>query len=331
MVKLVNTYYEDGGLFFKSAGNWGDPLTYATEGYAVPACTVGEPGGALSAMTIGGVDGAYPIGSVLRAKSSSYSDPSGRALVKLAAPRNLQYPYRKFGPVAWNTAHYGPSDEDPQGVLTESYEEQYSWGGTSFSAPAAAAAAAVYRDWYVNEASTFIDDPGMLAAALLLMGDRYAGDGSRLDSGFDSELGAGFLKLETSTPADPTAITASSYHKLCLASRWETHVVHGSSTVLQLSPTELNAALWWYDIDHDQGGPLTNYDLSLVRKTATSETTVRTSRSTQNNMERIHYNLPVGDSWSYYYWRVDPVGSIPADHICASSTRVYLAQNRKMR
>jgi len=237
---------------------------------------------------------------------------------------------RSPGPVGWNTAHYGPSQEDPQGVLTETYEEQNRWGGTSFSAPEVAAAAAVYRDWYMNSWSSFIDEPGMLMASLLLMGDRYSGDGLQRNTGFDWELGAGFLKLDTSYPVGSSLTSATSLHKKCVSSRWETPVVRGPLT-LQLLPTEINAVVSWYDVDYDEGGALTDYDLVLVRRTPTSESIVLSSCSRRNNMERVHYDLPTGDSIAYYVWRIDPMGAPASDHICSGSTRVYLAQDRRQR
>jgi len=41
--------------------------------------------------------------------------------------------------------------------------------------------------------------------------------------------------------------SATSLHKKCVSSRWETPVVRGPS-VLQLLPTEITGVIWWYDM-----------------------------------------------------------------------------------
>ena len=69
--------------------------------------------------------------------------------------------------------------------------------GTSFAAPVVAAAAAVFADWYLNSPiGSLIEDPGVLMAAMLMMGDRGSSSGSkRLEKGFDPLWGAGALRL----------------------------------------------------------------------------------------------------------------------------------------
>jgi len=72
----------------------------------------------------------------------------------------------------------------------------YTWQdcGTSYAAPTVTGAAMDFVDWYKNEVNDDIDNPGLLFANLLLMGDRQSQSG-KLTSRFDSQWGAGRLKM----------------------------------------------------------------------------------------------------------------------------------------
>ena len=101
-------------------------------------------------------------------------------------------------------------------------------GGTSISTPLLASAATTYQEFYMDKRSALADDPGILYANLLLMGDRYARDGTCSGSalycdgpneGFDSTLGSGRFRLRTfSSAASPSDITSGSWKtgRLCV-------------------------------------------------------------------------------------------------------------------
>ncbi|MBN2801320.1 MAG: hypothetical protein JXX28_19420, partial [Deltaproteobacteria bacterium] len=103
-----------------------------------------------------------------------------------------------------------------------------------------------------------------------------------------------------------------------------------NSQAIDPSVSAIDGTLWWYDTDHDQGGALTNVDLYLRWWAPWGAwIDVASSESTEDNMERIHYEpggLTAGGKFS---WQLRPVGSVPADHICASGTRMYLVTSRE--
>ncbi|MBN2797623.1 MAG: S8 family serine peptidase, partial [Deltaproteobacteria bacterium] len=328
--RAVNAFYEDGGLVFKSAGNAGNRLVYSSRGFPVPDCTVTRPGGALSSMTIAAVNDTYVSTDDperRRAGDSSYSDPEGRSMVKLAAFRDRYAPYRIMGPGGWDTASYGPSPEDEG--LGEDWAPMDDdlvdhWGGTSFSAPAVAGSAMVLRRWMMTNGSAFVDEPGLLAAALLNMGDRYAGDGARLDEGFDAELGAGFLRAELFDSAHQTAPWGVEYAKGCLADGSTSADVAALIPVnqgnrVELDVRHLQASLWWYDVDHDEGGALSDFDLYLEKRHPMFNVwyVVASSTSDRDNMERVHFAIQPGsaDLGARYRWRIQTRGLVPRDHI----------------
>ncbi len=335
--KHVNAFYEDGGLTFKSAGNWGDPRSYLDNDRPVPACTVGDPGAALSAMAVGGVDDAYTnttSPTIARSTGSSYSDPAGRALVKLVSYYRLEAPFRKVGPYGWDTQSYGPAPDDQEelepNLPPDDYRAREAWRGTSFSAPAVAAAAAVFRGWYVDTLSSFIDEPGMLAASLLHMGDRHQTGGAYLNQGFDPNLGAGLLELELYDSAHQPAHWGRAYSKQCVGSFASVFHDVNNGNPIEGDITDLEATLWWYDVDHDTGGALSNLNLYLWRKNSAGVWQImRSSTSTQNNMERVHWQPHPLDWDRVYRWEIRPSGTVAADHICTTGTRAYLAQSRK--
>lgn len=99
--------------------------------------------------------------------------------------------------------------------------------GTSVSTPILASAATVFQDFYANERSRLVDDPGILYANLLLMGDRWASascpagtdycDGP--NAGFDPKSGAGRFRLRTfSSSANPKDLNQASWAsgRLCV-------------------------------------------------------------------------------------------------------------------
>jgi hypothetical protein len=330
----LNAYYEDGGLSFKSAGNDGRESKYTENGHPVPACTVTDPGAALSAIAVGSVEDAYTNATnpgIDRAASSAFSDPNGRAVVKLMAYKDLESPFRKYGVEGWDTRSYGtaPDDQEASGADPDDYNASTHWAGTSLSSPAVAGAAAVFRAWYLDTRSSFIDDPGMLAANLLHMGDRHQPGGAYLNTGFDDALGAGFLRLrryESGYVPSPwgwgetkaCVSTASIFRDVNLGNPIETDVA------------SLDATLWWHDVDHDTGGALTNLDLHLWRLSTTGVwQLVRSSTSTKNNMERIHWEPSPTDNRRVYRWEIRPVGTVPAGHICGTGTRAFLVQTRE--
>ncbi|MBN2871392.1 MAG: S8 family serine peptidase, partial [Halothiobacillaceae bacterium] len=252
--RRLNTWYEDGGLSVQAAGNFGFATLYTDHGLEIPDCTLDQQGSALTAFTVGGVADTYFDSSppdIRRHVTASYGPAEGRTMVKVAAPVSVESPYRLHGPDGWDGVSYGPAPTDPEGQETL-------LRGTSFATARVTGAAAVFRDWYQETYSGLIDSPGMLAAHLLHMGDRHAGDGARLETGFDHELGAGLLQLRMS---EPTYRRTS--HELCMSTSGTAVSINLGRPILSAFDA-IDGTLWWYDTDQDEGSALTDLDLHLM-------------------------------------------------------------------
>jgi hypothetical protein len=268
--RKVNDLFEDGQLFFKSAGNTAGSSTN---------CSVSSPGSAIGTFTVGatGVDSSsdsITISEVRTEGIASFSAYGGnlteglnRTIVDLTA--------------------YGSRKElfDKTGGYT------YSASGTSFAAPTVAAAAAEYSTYFNSGFGSGFDlpSPGILFVNMLLMGDRQGQSGT-LTSRFDSLWGAGRLRLRTYDAAGLDAPSQYLTGSVCVGNGLTSTVPLNSGAAIPATVNVVKAAIYFYDSRHELGTAIDDIDLKL--RNVSTGGTVAFSTSSDDEKEFIRYDAP---------------------------------------
>jgi hypothetical protein len=284
----VDQFFEAGYGLFQAAGNdlvdpgadeddFDDP---GTDGSATN-CTVWEPGSAIGAFTVGAYDQIDGEPSQMRAAAAEAQSAWG------GSPSNVTE-----GRLRTVIDLLGPWGSD--GLAVDTGTDDYSNSiGTSFANPTVAGVAVAFIDMMKNaRGSNMVDDPGMLYAWMLNLGDRGDGTGfnTKRATGFHQRFGAG---RTTNRFVGHAGMDAPWYWY-----QWETCVAHGASVVLPInggvalpaSVDSIRATAWWYDRRFNGGTALDNLGLR-VRKT---DGTPIASSNTFDNKERV-YNGTVGN------------------------------------
>jgi hypothetical protein len=198
---------------------------------------------------------------------------------------------------------------------------------TSGATAGAAGAMAVIRDWWHGVYGTSIDDPGVLYAVTLLMGDRTVDDtGNRIATGFDDRWGAGRFRARRFNSAGlrtPMAFAAGSE---C--------VTHGSYDFIPMTTTNsgvdvIRAVTWTYDSTHDDppegqpGNAFPEIGLRLEYKVSGSKWVPAASSANQDNKQRVHLDNPSPNEWRLRLSGLDI--SSNGSGCGANSARVYWA------
>jgi hypothetical protein len=270
----TNHMFEIGILPITSSGN--DGLVYGR-------CTVGVPGTALAAFTLGSHADAIPssFGSLYDVRSgaisnfspSSYPTANHRGLIDLTAP----------GCRLWGFSNASSS----------SYNNQMSCG-TSFSTPTFTAAASVFHDFYRNRYSHWIQNPGTMFSTFLLMGDRQNSYNLKSKEGFDDRWGAGRLHMRRFTPQDMDSPWGYASQSIC--------VRNGRTVTINLPENSLNGAsfmkvaAFWYDRRNDDNGKLDDVDLYVQATTKTGAIFRRYSISNNDNREMVWFSTQEVDT-----------------------------------
>jgi len=270
--RRFNTLFESGQAVFKSAGNTGAPGLVTPDRkcaqgstLGVDDCRVSAPGSAIGVFTISGVE--FPSNTSVRhpcsARGGTSVEGGGRSIIDMATPTEHAFAY----------PHYDrPTDEQGNpyfyGAEWEGGPGPSGFGATSGATPVAAGAAALFRHWFAaNFSSGAMNDPGTLYANLLLMGDMFSftATSSLVTKGYDNLTGAGRLRLRRFDSTMLKAPMAWSTGSRC--------VLHGQSTTILLAGGTLHpdvdvikATAYFYDLDHDQGGTLSDVDMYLEKE-----------------------------------------------------------------
>jgi len=336
--KKVNQAFEAGVLTVKSAGN-DKPKNYFQ-------CTVGGPGSAISSFTVGGVGDitakpSVSSGASLDSTLSSqalrrllrhgqvygYSSRGGyvarnqdryrnywkyghgRTIIDLVAPACHSYPVDNLGPN--KTIHY------------------YKPGcGTSYSAPTVAAAAIDFITKFklsnVSHAD-FIDDPGILFASLLLMGDRMSSNEGYMKYGFDNHWGAGRLKMQLIQEGYISKGSQLLLGSTCVKQGKPVSIQLNRGNPLPITINEAKAVLWWYDRRHQDGKKIDNIDLFL--RSDTDQQILVSSISPFDNKERVYTRGVGGKRLSFKMVGVEVSADKQDGNGCSedNSMRVYYA------
>ncbi len=277
-----NAMYEDGVALFNANGNNGHTST--------TDCTVASPATAMGVFAVAAYNtdpSNTPADAPAIRTSTSRGGTSSqgvRTIYGIAAPNDILYPYNN---AATSSFQYG-ADWEPDG-------NPDTFGASSAATPVVAGAADVYRHWYRLENSTLIDDPGILYADMLLMGDRRYNDaGSKLVEGYSNLWGAGALRLRKYDAAGLDAWAQHNVGRVCVG--------HGTSvvpvTISAPVPSDVEyakAVAWWYDERHDDSGngngEFDRVTLRLQRyDTATSTWVTIRDDADANNQLRVYYS-----------------------------------------
>ena len=238
----TNSMYEAGIAWINSAGNNGHPDP--------DDCTVGRGAAAIGALAVNAirVEDDPPMSPFLdnietMADKSSQGgngsltgDAYGRSVVAFAS-------YTGHNLRAEGQASANPQYSD----VTQRF------GITSASAPTAAGAAALFRQWYKAEQSDLIDDPGIMYAQLHLMTDGLVDLPTEAYDliGFDGLYGGGRLRLRAFDPDGLDAPGGWAAGSVCVAHGTTANVDLNAGSALSAGVDYIKAVTWTYDHDHD--------------------------------------------------------------------------------
>ncbi len=258
----VDEMFEDGTLTFKSAGN--DGHSSSTD------CKVTDPGPAMGAFVVGsyGDVNSSTLDNVRTdeicansARGGTTSDGKGRSMVNLVA--------------------YAPRSRIPRPGNVYSTVGC----GTSYAAPAAAGAAIDFADHYFMTYGSLIFDPGILHAAMLLMGDRSKEGGGTQSNKFNNLYGAGRMRMRRLDDTGMDNPWGFEMGSVCIDNGEWYHLDINGGNALSSDVDVIKAVAWWYDPRLETGTQIDDVDLQLAR----NGTSVQYSTSSDDEKERVKY------------------------------------------
>lgn len=264
-IDVDNLLYENGVLMFAAAGN---------SGGAVDDCRVISPGSAAGAFTVGGFGGTTTPSDDCAARAAGISASSswGGSASVLAEGKGRT--------IVDLTGAYCQRFRTAAGSDTEFVDAC----GTSFATPSVAGAAITLIDAHKHLISDAIDDPGLLFAWMLNMGDRRGGSGD-LSAQFDPRWGAGRIRMRMPNAAgmDTPYYVYSGW--TCVDDGEVYTLPINGGNPLSADVDDMKVSIWWYDRRLENGTPIDDIDLA-VRTTAGAY--VRGSTDPADNKERVH-------------------------------------------
>jgi hypothetical protein len=271
--RAANRLYEDGVAVFAAAHN---------QGGSAANCQITAPGSAIGVFTVGahllGYEGdpnTVRTADIYEGENNQSSwggnsnEGQSRSIVDITAPGTRANKFNSGGSFSQT------------GVIC----------CTSLATPTVAGAAADFIDFYHDRYSSFIDNPGVLYATMLLMGDRQGVSG-KISGSPDHRWGTGRLRMRM---FNGTGMDAPWWY-----GRYWTCVSDGEVYELEVAGGDLlnddfdafKAAAYWYDRRHDgssgsDAGQVADVDLALVD--ATSGEFLRGDYDAYDNKARIYY------------------------------------------
>ena len=138
----------------------------------------------------------------------------------------------------------------------------------------------------IRSDTNFIDDPGVLYAWMLNMGDRRNQSGGKMSSRYDHRSGAGNIKMRFLAGAGMDSPWYYYHYELCIDdNEVYTIPIRGGST-LPGDVDSLRATAWWYDRRIENGVQIDDIDLRLQ---TTGGSLLRSSYDSYDNKERVFY------------------------------------------
>ncbi len=318
--RAVNTLFESGTVTFIASGN---------NGHDDPAdCRVEEPGSAIAAFVVGGhTNSAYTDGET-QVRSGpiwvdsdrggcSWAEGKWRTIIDMTAPACRMWVFNESGGYDQVYTYYKDGEQRTKECAT------------SFAAPTVTGAAVEFIDYYRNERSAAIDDPWILTAHMLLMGDRQSidqnGNGFKTATGFDNVWGAGRLKMRKFDDAGMDDPWGYATVTTCIGDGNNYYVPDANGMLIPASVDAFKAVLFYYDWRHEQGTSIDRVNLTLQKKNPDGTwSDLITDTGDYDEKKRIFYNHFYNDT----YYRIRIQGeSVTCDYcLCGTnSMRAVLA------
>ena len=267
----ANDLFENGILLIQSAGNSGNAN--------LNDCTINPPAAAIGAFAVGG-HGNSVTGTTADVRTGAIYSASSRGGTATEGGRRTIVDLTAF---AWRSL-----------VFDSSGGYSLTGFGTSISAPTVAGGAIDFIDFYktFTGGDAKIDMPGILAANLLLQGDRQGQGGLSL-SYFDNLWGAGRLRMRK---FDTTGMDSPFYwetNHTCISNGEVFTITFNGGSALSTAVNDVKAVINWYDRRHELGQGLDDIDLRLKR---TSNTLLVDSNSSFDEKERVYFGTAGGQA-----------------------------------
>ena len=268
-----NRLFEAGLAVFNSTSN---------DAESGAGCDVGAPGSALGVFAVN--QNVYDVdrSPVLAGQSATGGADDGRSIVAMTAPTPIRYPYAHFN----SPIRFIPNT-DPRTVLVggtlygfdpDNLGEVPVVGGfccSSAATPVVAGAAGVLRSWWLDRAVPLglnpaqIDNPGVLYALMLLMGDgRNTPETAPAPTfdpiGYDPRWGAGALRMRMLEADGLDWPWGWDVGSVCVGTG-DVVTVPIAEQPLSADVDVLKAVTWTYRQGHAYDGIVPNVDLHLVR------------------------------------------------------------------
>ncbi len=271
--RSINDIYKAGILTFFAGGN---AFTSTSSD-----CTVEEPGAAIGAFVVGALNTFGASGNETTVRTANLRGSSDRGGTWLEGQN------RAIIDLVGTGYFYSVAD----GGGDSSYS---AFQGTSAASPYVAGAAVQFADWYTVNSSSAIDNPGVLHAHMLLMGDRtvaiVGGNDFKANNYFHNRWGAGRLKMRRRGTAGLDDPSAWGSWSTCIEDGDDYIITLNGGNAIQIDVDVLKAVVYWFDERHEQGTPVDDIDMFLERKVGSTWQIARTANSSSNNAERIYYD-----------------------------------------
>ncbi|MBC7978403.1 MAG: S8 family serine peptidase [Myxococcales bacterium] len=256
----ANQVYMDGIAVIAAAGN---------NGGSSSDCTVGSPGAAIGAFTVG-AHLQSSLSDTLDVRQAAIFEEAGspplkksgwggnsiegqnRSIVSITAPGKRSYKFNEAGGI----------DATSDGLAA-----------TSLATATVSSVAADVMDFHLS-GSSWIDSPGALYSALLLMGDRQ-GTAGKHDWTPDHRWGVGRLRARMLWSGGLDAPFFFYHGGVCIDNLETYDFALNANNPLPADVDTIKAAAWWYDNRHDGGGDemgggnVANINIGLVTPTST--------------------------------------------------------------
>ncbi len=163
---------------------------------------------------------------------------------------------------------------------------QYS--GTSAATPSVGSIAVGVIDMFKTHIGTsFVDNPGVLYAWMLNMGDRANSGTTKIKARFDHRLGAGRLGARFLAAEGMDSPWLWGHYALCVGDNATVSINIDGGSPLGADYDRLRAVAWWYDARHEVGIAIDDIDLRLY-DTGSSKY-IRSSLDSYDNKERVYH------------------------------------------
>lgn len=296
----MNDVFEAGALMVMAAGNSGH--TSATD------CRVAPPAASIGTFVVGShtnswstedqTDVRYGAISSFSSRGGTWYQGDNRTIIDQTAPgyrtlmlnRHAGDPCLQNGDCGNNTVCTNGQCEGYDTVGTQ---------GTSFAAPTVAGGAIELIDFYHDVIGNDIDDPGVLTANLLLMGDREAEGTGKHSSGYSNLWGSGRFKMRRWDDEGLDAPAGFEDFVTCIDDGTSYyHAINGGQAI-PADANALKAVVYFYDPHDEWGYPVDDITLSLIENVGGYWYTRVSDTNTTDEKKRVFWDSFTGNNEWY--------------------------------